>query len=628
MDQLQNEFLIEIEQFVQDIFADLDQLGASCDRSSRRDLIDQLFRHVHSVKGSAATCGLKAVSELANEFEGALNAIRAGYVALDENVLEVCESATEALAESLNLAASGVVEPSRQSLFQRLQALAANSQRDEIDESMLERLPAALRQSLTEEEQRRLRQSVSAGNSVFEISVSFAVDKVDQEFPRLKASLNETGEVISSWPSMAEHSPDAIHFNLLFAGNVDEKVFARSGIAINKILDTEPAVPAPINALGNFVRTDLDELDRLISNTHELLRKTSHALSSQPASEAGLRQLDEEIRGQFRALEDQLIKLRLVSIGPTLQRVVRAGKSAARAAGKEVHFEVAGSDIQLDKFIVEAMADPLMHLVRNAVDHGIETAAERARLGKASVGIVRIEAVTDGAQTRLRVLDDGTGIDPELIKEAATRLKLPNAADLDLEKSLRLIFRPGFTTLVTASTVSGRGVGLDIVETAVEQLGGELRVSTERNRGTTFEIRLPVTFGLLHANVIVSAGQRYCIPVSQTLGIDAIDLVDGTSAANRLPQASLRDLLGQPEAADETADRLHLVTCQYAEKRASVSDQELKRVGIVVDSVEGPEEVLVRSLGRHSGRWYGIAGATELRDGSVALVLDLPRLLA
>jgi two-component system chemotaxis sensor kinase CheA len=170
-------------------------------------------------------------------------------------------------------------------------------------------------------------------------------------------------------------------------------------------------------------------------------------------------------------------------------------------------------------------------------------------------------------------------------------------------------------------------VGLDVVETTVEQVGGELRVSSEPKQGTTFEIRLPVTFGLVTTNVVVSAGTRYCIPAAQTLGIDAIDLVDGASGANQLRQVSMRDLLGQAPEDDDASSQLHLITCQYTDERAGMSSQETKCLGIVVDRVEGPQEVLVRTLGRHAGRWYGIAGATELRDGTVALVLDLPRLL-
>ncbi|MEP6820613.1 MAG: ATP-binding protein, partial [bacterium] len=390
--------------------------------------------------------------------------------------------------------------------------------------------------------------------------------------------------------------------------------------------------PASISTLSNFVRTDLDHLDRLISATHELSRTTSTTLalamsqSTVPVSDE-LHELNKQIRRSFIGLEDQLINLRLVTLGPTLQHAVRAGRAAARLKGKIINFEIIGADIRVDKLLVEAIADSLLHLVRNAVDHGIETVDERIRAGKSPQGTVSIEAVSEGSQSRLQVTDDGRGVDPLLISAAAQRLGLfPSVVQLDMEQSLRMIFRPGFTTLPSASAISGRGVGLDVVETAVEQVGGELRVSSKPGHGTNFEIRLPVTFGLVATNVVVSNGNRYCIPASQTLGIDAIDLVDGASGANQIQQVSMRELLGQPEEPDDSTSQLQLITCQFTEERAGTESQ-LKCVGIVVDRVEEPQEVLVRTLGRHAGRWYGIAGATKLRDGTVALVLDLPRLL-
>jgi len=319
------------------------------------------------------------------------------------------------------------------------------------------------------------------------------------------------------------------------------------------------AAPRSLPALSNFIRTDLDKLDQLISSTHELLRANSRALDlrlseQQPTNVARLEleKLNEQIRRSFVNLEDQLINLRMVSLGPTLQRAMRAGRAVARLTGKEIDFEIVGGDLRLDKLLADSIADPLIHLVRNAVDHGIESTGERLQEGKKPRGIVSIEAVSEGSQSRLRVVDDGRGIDPVLVTKAALRLGvLPGDSTLDIERSLRLIFRPGFTTVASPSGISGRGVGLDVVETAVEQVGGEVRVSSNPGRGTTFEIRLPVTFGLVAANVVVSAGNRYCIPADQTLGIDAIDVVDGASGANQLRQVSMRDLLGQPEEADD-----------------------------------------------------------------------------
>ncbi len=650
MDHSQNEFLIEIEELVEQIFLDVDGLRNDVsDGKHRREQIDRIFRHVHSVKGSAASCGLEVVSQIAHEFENLLDEIRSGRVAIDDSITEVCESATEALQESLSLAASGVVEPSRRTLFDKLRAAASNQTAQTDDarrEAILAGIPSAIWQSLTEFEKQRLFIVVAEGLPLYLVSAVFDVANFDAEFSRLKETLATHGEIISTSPAVDDAHPDKINFRLLYASKNHAQAATETAQSFPQVTlasvgptESEPRKQSssesqkPISALSNFVRTDLDKLDRLISSTHQLLRTTSAALDLALSQHwAGdneeIATLNHEIRSSFIRLEDDLINLRMVSLAATVQRAMRAGKTAARLAGKEVDFEVSGADIRLDKLLVEAIADPLTHLVRNAVDHGVETPAEREASRKKRKGAVRVEVLSEGSQTRVRVADDGRGVDPDTIAAAAQRLGITHEANLNIEGSLRLIFRPGFTTIAEASDVSGRGVGLDIVETAIEQAGGELRVSSAPGRGSTFEIRLPVTFGVVAANVVVSDGQRYCIPANQTLGIDAIDVIDGTSAADQLRQVSMRDLLGQAEEADsDETNQLHLITCQFKADRAGDSD-ETKRMGIVVDRVEGPQEVLVRSLGRHAGRWYGIAGAAELSDGTVALVLDLPRLLA
>ena len=650
MDKTQREFLVEIEDLVEQIFADLDELRATkTDGWARRELIDRIFRRVHSVKGSAASSGLEIVSHIAHEFENLLTEIRAGRVLVDDKVLDTCESAVEALSESLTLATSRIVEPSHRTLFDRLQAATLNqAAREPADsDAKLKNIPFDIWESLDESAKNKLVSIAAEGSPLFVVRTSFDIGNFDAEFFRLKEKLAPFGEVISTSPAVDER-PDKINFRILYAINTDLQTvetavsdFAQ--VVFEEIVsDNDPAAAkeilsasrAPGSArLSNFVRTDLDRLDRLISSTHALLRTTSTtlalAMSQLPVPSEELHKLNKHIRSSFIGLEDELINLRLVSLGPTIQRAARAGRAAARLEAKEINFEISGADIRLDRLLVEAIADPLIHLVRNAVDHGIETVDERTQAGKLLRGTVRIEAVTEGSQSRLRIADDGRGVDPHFITAAARRLGLfKSDTPLDMEQSLRLIFRPGFTTLAAASDISGRGVGLDVVETAVEQVGGELRVSSKPGYGTTFEIRLPVTFGLVATNVIVSAGKHYCIPANQTLGIDAIDVIDGASGANRIPQVSMRDLLGQPEEPDDLTNRLQLITCQFTDERAGLDNQKTKSVGIVVDEVEAPQEVLVRNLGRHAGRWYGIAGATELRDGTVALVLDLPRLLS
>ncbi|HKO41768.1 MAG TPA: ATP-binding protein [Pyrinomonadaceae bacterium] len=625
VDQSQHELLVGLEEMVEQTALDLDELRAATSKGRPpRKLIDTIFRRVHTVKGSAATFGLTGVSQVAHEFESLLAAIREGNVEVDADVIDLSEAAMDALSESLSLAASGSSESSHKELFEQLQAAASSRPERQSEPATLEMVPAELLQGLDETEKRRLAKLLEKGWSLFVVRASFRLDDLNTVFAQLQEQLNNEGEIIATFPAADPANPDTIKFRLIYTTDRLDTTSTVGNAHFESVLTGSTPPPLQSNTItsvssqSNFVRADLDRLDSLISSAHELFRLATNTLEFalsqhqwQPEIREELVSRSNRVRQSFLGLEDELINLRMVSLGPTLQRAMRAGRAVARASVKEIDFKIIGSDLRVDKMLADAIADPLIHLVRNAVDHGIEVSAERLRAGKNARGTIRIEATEHDSQTVIRVIDDGRGIDPELISQAASRLGIQgHSGPLDLERSLRLIFRPGFSTAVMANDVSGRGVGLDIVETSVEQAGGQLRISSRAGAGTTFEIRLPVTFGLLSATVIVSDGNRYCIPSSRAS-------TDRNAKAGA--EVSLRELLGQPAANNDCQT---LLNYEYPENGNTP-----KRVRVVVDQVEGNQEVLVRNLGRHSGRWTGVVGATELRDGSVALVLDLQRLL-
>ncbi len=635
MDQSQHELLVGLEELVEQTALELDELRqVKGNGRAERKLIDAIFRRVHTVKGSAASFGLSSVSAMAHEFETLLAAARDGRVEINAEVLDLCEAATDALSETLSLAASGVSEEvPRTDLFNQLQAAARDNRPAQPGPSAsLATVSPEVWQAMNETERNRLTTVLEDGVPVFNVTAGFDVGEFDTGFAQLQDRLNAVGEIISTSPAVDAERPGKIIFRLIYAtdrpNNLDiiaEGADLQIGPLTTSWASNSTVPVASVSSQSNFVRADLEKLDRLISSTHELFRASTNALELALACEelpASFREeltnQSEQVRRSFLGVEDELINLRMVALGPTLQRAARAGRAAARTADKEIQFEISGTDLRLDKMLADAIADPLIHLVRNAVDHGIEAAESRQRSGKNTSGLIRIGALSEGSQSVIRVTDDGRGIDPELISEAAARLGIAERdCRLDFERSLRLIFRPGFTTVDQASKVSGRGVGLDIVETAVEQVGGQLRISSRAGAGTTFEIRLPVTFGLLAATVVVSDGNRYCIPSDEI--VDETE-ARASAASGSTSKLSLRDMLGQAPG-----DNYAQASISYAHSRNGDSS---KPVQIVVDRVEGKQEVLVRNLGRHGGRWNGIIGATELRDGSVALVLDLPRLLA
>lgn len=691
--QLLREFLAEAEDLIEVLIGDTQTLRARRGEGrARRELIGRIFRHVHTIKGSAAAAGLDVVAEIAHEFESLLDQMRLGQTSVDDAALDVFDDATNAIAQSLNAVASGDAPPAPRTLIERLRRVSLKTEPQSTDaspplqERLLEALPEDIKTSLSEYETHRFREAAGEGLHLFVVAVGFDLMTFDERFRDLSDALAESGEMISTMPGHEASAPDQISFRIVYAtdstpdeaaarlapfGNVvltDLSAAAKTGEQENihrvenklegetasasetagaKEVEDAPSTILSLAPLSTLVRVELSGLDEIISATHELLTDTAGALDfalqqNLPRGEQTEMEIRAaRIRRRFVELEERLIDLRMVAIGQTLQRAARAGAMAARSIDKEVDFETAGNDVRIDKSLADAISEPLLHLLRNAIDHGIEAPDERLRAGKEKRGSVLIEAVAEGSRVRLRVTDDGRGIDPERIARAAVERGIIDAhAKITKEQSLRLIFRPGFSTAASVSNVSGRGVGLDVVETAVEKIGGELSVAGEYGAGTTFEMLLPTTLALVPSLVVRSSGYAYCIDASHISEAGFVESSEIESVGQArvvrwrgqvMPLVELRELLAQDAIAvtdTEQKSRVPVIVSHVAgRRRGEEAGEQLKHAVVALDKWDGHREVLVRGLGRHASRWRGISGATELRDGSVALMLDLPRLL-
>jgi two-component system chemotaxis sensor kinase CheA len=529
MDQLLREFLGEAEELIEVLNGDLQALSARRgDGRARRELVARVFRHVHTLKGSSASVELEAVTEVAHEFETLLDGVRLGRVPVDDAVLNTFEDTVAALSQMLRAAASEEQPPVPRVLIERLRRLAYRAEsaealtRDALTH-VLAALPEELARSLSEYEEHRLHEALSEGAFPFIVEVNFDLNTFDERFRDLSDALGVGGEIISTLPGMESAAPDQINFRIVYAAeNSADELTTRlapfgtiklTALATSNAVEAEASVdeslteeaqsfaPTSIKPLTTLVRVEVALVDELIALAQELFTDTGGALelalSTQlPAS--GLR--DElELRGtslrrRFALLEEKLTGMRLVPLAQTFARAIRAGAMAARTLGKEVEFETAGGDVRLDKTLSDAISDPLLHLLRNAVDHGIESPPERTVAGKRARGLIKLEALNEGSRVRLRITDDGRGIDTQLVAQAAReRGMIDENALVSDEQALRLIFAPGFSTAATVSNVSGRGVGLDVVERAIEQTGGAIFITSEAGAGTTFELLLPTT---------------------------------------------------------------------------------------------------------------------------------------
>jgi two-component system, chemotaxis family, sensor kinase CheA len=672
-DQVISEFLAEAEELIESLYGDLKLLRERRDKGrERRELVGRIFRYVHTIKGSSAAAGLDTTSHIAHEFESLLDAIRMGRISVTDDVLIVSDDAIGAISQSLR----DQSKPPK-TLIDRIK-LVASGKVAEPEPPKEEPLPEDIVSSLSEYEAHKLKEAVEEGAHLLDISVSFDLMTFDQAFRELSETLNQKGELISTLPSFNETAPDRICFRLVYVTEEEteeiislvapyepkineygKKRVAESPTATSEPTPKEaessedenaeeaetPATPTPaptVTALTTLVRVDLSELDELVAATHDLLTDVTGTLDLVVNAELGRSKRTEldirsaRIRRRFLELEERLIDLRMVPVEQTLHRAARAGMTAARSTGVDVNIEIAGGDVRLDKSLADAISEPLLHLLRNAVDHGVEPPAERSKAGKAESGTVRLEALSEGSRVIIRVTDDGRGIDKERVRNKAVERGII-AADTKLteQETLKLIFRPGFSTAASVSSVSGRGVGLDVVEQTVEKYGGELRVRSKQGVGSTFEMVLPTSLALIPSLVVRSNNHRYCIDAGHIIETGYLNLSEVKTVAGAevvrwrgsiIPFVRLRSLLDQP-IEDLQDGMVSIIVSRIAGSESQENSDLSKGAAVAVDEWEGHKDILVRGLGRFSTRWRGLSGATEFPDGTVALLLDLPRLL-
>lgn len=652
MDSTLNQFIADAKDIVDRLYADLQQLRSlRAQGRHRRELASRIFRHVHTLKGSAGSVGLKNVSQLAHQFEGVLDAVRLGRITIDDAVLNLFEDTADAIAESIANSGRGD-ESASQALIARLHAVsAAASQQGTIAGSLRSALPEDVSRSLSEYDLQHTREAVREGAKLFIVDAGFPIDSFDTQFRELTKLLGKTGEVISTIPGAAS-TAEEINFRLLYAAELIsdhtrsraielgtfefKEIPIASPDAVANAVSAVNVLPAPAVPSATSVRVGLNQLDELTSAVTDLLRDTTNALSAlqNTAAAGGTSSTASDLRSRFVHLEERLIKLRLVPLSDLLNGVAaRAGRVAARQLGRDIEFEIIGGNVGIDKSLADLVAEPLMHLVRNAVSHGIEAPEERRAAGKSPNGSVKLQGFSEGSRIYIVVSDDGRGIDFAQVAEAATRQGIVSRPeDLTSDQALRLIFRPGFSTSPDASDLSGRGVGLEIVDRAMTQAGGEVRLTSEPGKGATFAMMIPATLALVQCVVVHGGKQFYCFDSS--IVADRVSLSEGQISPDaqhvewqgeNLRLLRLSSLLAGANGAPPSSPRAMLV-CQPSEHRQALGGHQ-NHVAIAVDAIAGQHETLVRSLGPYSSLWHGISGAAEMLDGSVALMIDLARLI-
>ena len=592
-------------------------------------LLDELFRSFHTIKGISGMVGLNEAEQLAHSIEGMLRPLRQAELVLDMERLDILIASVD-LLESV-IAARQATEPipAIDAMMIQLQSVSAGVSQPTSG-------AAPLRMSPRQTEKGIASGTVRTWAVEFTPTPELAGKGIN--INGIRARLQEIGTILRSTPQVKGEGEISFQFLVETIQDLPTlQDWSSDGVLVTKVEDRaaqEISKPTLSSASSNLVRVDLARLDDLMRIVGEMV--TSRARIEDQIKQVkkglprdewrGLWETSQNMGRQLRDLREGVMRVRMVQIGEIFERMRFVVRDLAREGGKHVILDVLGRETEIDKFLVERMMDPLLHLVRNAVSHGLEPPDERQTQGKAREGRLTLQAMTTGENVVIEIADDGRGIDPASVMERAkARGVLDSDGPLDNDALLDLICLHGFSTRIEADRESGRGVGMDVVKRAVEALSGTLSLSTEKGKGTRFRMELPLTLAIADALIVTVSGQTYAVP--QTIVREVIEVdPSAVRALERNEMIAYRDgalpLLRLSKAFNlEKPGHSH-----SGSFHVFVTGTGGNALGIAVDRILGHREIVVRGIGDQLAQVPGIAGATDLGDERVVLILDVPAL--
>jgi two-component system chemotaxis sensor kinase CheA len=695
-DKAREEFFSEAHEIIEGLSRDLLQLDAARDKGpAEPELVNNIFRAVHTLKGLAGLFGAARMSALSHELENVLDDLRLGKIELTQGVVDLLFRGVNIYGRILAVEKGLRTDPLHD-IDQFLRELGELSEvgggESEAPSAHYELDPGLLA-VLTEYEEHRLRTNIEQGQSLFRLRVRFELATIDEALNSLKLRAKPHGEIITYLPTGEGADADSIELDILMAsqakidvlrsllGNERTRIeeVPRRGSARDQVVIASPAgTPTPLpdgsrhatsrppdapkgslaerrsgipkapatgalapevslRSVTQTVRVDIRKLDLLMNIVGELsiVRNALGRLTDTVRKFPEIREIGVELyrlhRGFERHLADLqsgILEVRMVPLGQLFDKLARVVRQISREADKEVNLVITGAETEVDKLIVEELSDPLMHMIRNAIDHAIEARIDREKVGKPAVGTIALNAFQKASHVVIEVEDDGKGIDENKLVKAAVRrglIEQDDVHELAHRDLLNLIFIPGLSTKTDVGELSGRGVGMDVVKTNISKLGGIIDIYSEIGIGTKFTVTLPITLAIISALIVHVEGRTFAIPLSsvqEAIWLDpgALRRVEGqemmTLRGSSLPLCRMNELFG-----------LSSVEAPRLRPYAVVVGVGVRRLGLVVDQIIGQQDIVIKPLGPSLSKVKGFAGATELGDQRVALVLDAPALI-
>ena len=652
LDQAQQTFIVEARELLQAMEQSLLQLESE---PGDQDAIGAIFRAAHTIKGSAGLFGLASIVGFTHIVEDVLDRLREGSVAVDAALIALLLKCGDHVLELVEVVANRGETPTPAAL--------------ERGEALREALSVyqPMRTATASVETAEVADD-AAVEVLWHISLRFGTDVFRNgmdplSFLRYLETLGQMMQVTTltdSIPPMANWDPESCYLGFeidlrstashatlnevfdfvrddceVHISAVDEAPDSTAAIAGDPVTQAEPGLvtAAPQRQAageaksrdGNYVRVNADKLDELINLVGELVIASAGAnLLARSCSNDPLHEASSTVSGLVEEILDGALHLRMIPIGDTFNRFRRVVRDISQELGKDIELSISGAETELDKTVVEKIGDPLMHLLRNAMDHGIESADARRAAGKSAKGHLSLNAYHDSGSIVIEIADDGAGLNRErILQKAQERGLVASGAVLTDQEIYNLIFEAGFSTAEAVTNLSGRGVGMDVVKRNITLLRGTVDLDSRPGQGTVVRIRLPLTLAIINGFLVGIDQSTYVIPLDMVQ--ECIELDEHQRQSSRdtgyldlrgqvLPLVHLRDHFSHE---GPVARRQNVVVVRYAEHKA----------GLVVDDLLGEFQTVIKPLGKLFGALRGISGSTILGSGAVALILDVPVLL-
>ena len=693
-------FIDETNEHIQSLS---DNIMALEQEPDNKDVVNEIFRAAHSLKGMAGTMGFKRMQHMTHDMENVFQEVRNDTIKVDsdmidllfqcldaiegylENIKETSDEGTndnEAIIQKLNgflQHAEAAAQQGAEAAPAETESAPANDTPETVDAKKFEET------ELNDSDKKKIKEALDNGQHVYGMTVYIQKDcllKAARAFLVFKA-VEEFAEIIVYSPSSQDIEDEKFEndFSIFFTTDVELEKVLNAAKAVSEIenavadevtaqllkedeqAEPEPQTtaveeqkteaPAPTPAAkaaskpsasqkkqsgkpvtSRTVRVDIEKLDALMNQVSELIIAKNSLVSLSSNNAAGMQNqsYQEQIEYLERittGLHESVMKVRMVPIESVVNKFPRMIRDLSRSLNKKMELVMTGEETELDRTVVDQIGDPLQHLLRNSADHGLESEELRIERGKPEVGTIRLKAFQEGNNVIIEVGDDGNGIDIEAVKAKAIErgLVTPEQAEkLSDKEIIDFLFMPSFSMAKKITDISGRGVGLDVVKSNIEALGGDVEVKSVYGEGSTFTVRLPLTLAIIQALMVIIGGEKYAIALGSIVSIEDIPIteikyVEAKEVINMrgtvIPIIRLNQLLdiAPPE---EDLESLTIVIISKGDKK----------VGLVVDDLMGQQEIVIKSLGSYiDNSTKIISGATILGDGEVALILDVNTLM-